>query len=343
MPPVRPTNARKCATRAATRPPPQRRPLTSARASAWRVTSRPRRRRWWRRRRRRCATPAHGGGGGGGGGVRPCAAPAATAAAAGGGGANARGAALAAAAATARAEARELRTAAATAAAEVGEAKLRRAREVEENAAALAAAAEEAIKLELLSEHLLGSQTVADEAARFALLALEQAVEAAADACGDAALALLRKAADYFASSQESQNIRLQGLQRRVLRRALEGEPGRRPRVLRAEPFDLDDAAADWRARQVALTFVGTEEAGSYEARWLLAVAADARDGGVPLPHALRAKPAVALCDALLDALLPLSEAEIRADWLDGQLASDDPVLADVEEGTPGREREYSI
>ena len=80
-----------------------------------------------------------------------------------------------------------------------------------------------------------------------------------------------------------------------------------------------------------------------YEARWLLAVAADARDGGVPLPHALRAKPAVALCDALLDALLPLSEAEIRADWLDGQLASDDPVLADVEEGTPGREREYSI
>ena len=46
---------------------------------------------------------------------------------------------------------------------------------------------------------------------------------------------------------------------------------------------------------------------------------------------------------ALLDALLPLSEAEIRADWLDGQLASDDPVLADVEEGTPGREREYSI
>ena len=72
-------------------------------------------------------------------------------------------------------------------------------------------------------------------------------------------------------------------------------------------------------------------------------MAADARDGGVPLPHALRAKPAVALCDALLDALLPLSEAEIRADWLDGQLASDDPVLADVEEGTPGREREYSI
>ena len=225
----------------------------------------------------------------------------------------------------------------------MGEAKLRRAREVEENAAALAAAAEEAIKLELLSEHLLGSQTVADEAARFALLALEQAVEAAADACGDSALALLRKAADYFASSHDALQIRLAGLQRRVLRRALEGEPGRRPRVLRAEPFDLDDAAADWRARQVALTFVGTEEAGSYEARWLLAVAADARDGGVPLPHALRAKPAVALCDALLDALLPLSEAEIRADWLDGQLASDDPVLADVEEGTPGREREYSI